>query len=197
MIETLIPYLLLYKYTTIFLIAFAAAFVVPIPSGDILMVASAFARVGYFDIFWVIFLSIIANILGDNLGYFIARKYGREVLSRIGFRRVLESNNFKKIEEKFNKHPGFIIFASRFEVLSTLSVNLLSGISKTPYKKFLIHEATGSAMQVTFYSMAGYLFANSWEAINNTAGKVALVVGLILIIVLVAFGKKIFSRLVK
>lgn len=197
MIEGLIPYLLLYKYTTIFLIAFAAAFVVPVPSGDVLMVASAFARVGYFDIFWVIFLSIIANILGDNLGYFIARKYGREVLSRIGFRRVLESNNFKKIEEKFNKHPGFIIFASRFEVLSTLSVNLLSGISKTPYRKFLIHEATGSAMQVTFYSMAGYLFANSWEAINNTAGKVALVVGLILIIVLVAFRKKIFSRLVK
>jgi membrane protein DedA with SNARE-associated domain len=197
LLQTIIPYLLFYKYTTIFVIAFGAALIVPIPSGSILMAASAFASVGYFNIYWVIVLSIIGNILGDNIGYWIARKYGREVLSKIGFRRVLESKSFKMIEDKFNKHPGFIIFASRFEVLSTLSVNLLSGISKTPYKKYLLYELFGSIAQVCMYSLLGYFFADSWESVNTIVGKVSLIVVLILVLVIISFTHKTIIKKLK
>lgn len=167
-----------------------AAFIIPIPSGNVLMIASGFASVGYFNLFWIIIISIVGNILGDNLGYWMARKYGKDVLCRIGFRRILNSNGFKNIEDKFNKHPGFLIFISRFEVLSTLSVNLLSGVSKTSYKKYLKHEIFGSISQVSFYSLIGYFFADRWESINTTIGKVALVVGLVLILLIISFSRK-------
>ncbi|MFA6251090.1 MAG: DedA family protein [Candidatus Paceibacterota bacterium] len=195
-LQTIIPYLLLYKYTTIFIIAFGAALIIPIPSGSILMATSAFASIGYFNIYWVIILSIIANILGDNMGYWIARSYGKEVLSRVGFRKILESKTLKMIEDKFNKHPGFIIFASRFEVLSTLSVNLLSGISKTPYKKYFIYESIGSVAQVCMYSLLGYFFADRWETVNTTVGRISLILVLVLALVIISFGhKKIIKKL--
>lgn len=89
LLQNLLIYLALYKYTTVFVISFLAAFIVPIPSGSLLMAASAYARFGYFDIYTIIFISIIANILGDNAGYFLARKYGYEVLSKFGFKRIL------------------------------------------------------------------------------------------------------------
>jgi len=193
-LQTIVPYLLLYKYVTIFTIAFGAAFIVPIPSGSILMAASAYASAGYFNIYLVIILSIIGNILGDNFGYWVARKYGREVLFRIGFRRILESDIFKTIDDKFNKHPGFIIFISRFEVLSTLSVNLLSGVGKTYYKKYLLHEVLGSISQVCFYSLIGYFFAENWQSINTTIGKISLVIGLIVVFLLISFGRKAIIR---
>lgn len=193
-LQNLIVYLVLYKYLTVFIITFFAAFILPIPSGSLLMAASAYAKFGYFNIQWVIILSIIGNVLGDNLGYFIARKYGRNVLSKIGFRRLLNSKSLKSIEQSYNKHPGFIIFASRFEVLSTLSVNLLSGLSKTPYKKYLAHELPGSVAQVLLYSMIGYLFADNWESINSTIGKITLVIVLVIVLFLVSFGKKIIKR---
>jgi membrane protein DedA with SNARE-associated domain len=193
-LQALISYILLYKYTSLFVISFIAAFIVPIPSGNVLMVSSGFASVGYLNIYWVIIISIIGNILGDNLGYWIARIYGKEVLSRIGFRRVLESNNFKKIENKFNKNPGFIVFASRFEVISTLSVNLLSGVSKTNYKKYFIYESIGSITQVCFFSFMGYFFADSWQSINTTIGRVVLVLVLIFILFLIFWGKNILLK---
>ena len=189
-LQNLIPYLVLYKYVSIFIIAFIAAFIVPIPSGSVLMVASAFASIGYFNIYWVIIISIIGNILGDNIGYFVARNYGEKVLSRVGFRRILESSTFRSIENKFNKHPGFIIFASRFEVLSTLSVNLLSGISKTHYRKYFVHEFFGSIAQVCLYSLIGYFFSDSWESINSTIGRVTLIIILILVLFIISFSKK-------
>jgi len=196
-LQTIIPYLLLYKYTTIFIIAFGAALVVPIPSGSILMATSAFASVGYFNIYLVIILSIIANILGDNIGYWIARRYGRGVLSKIGFRRILESNMFKIIEEKFSKHPGLIIFISRFEVLSTLSINLLSGVSKISYKKYFIYESIGSVAQVCMYSLLGYFFANSWESVNTIVGRISLVMVLVLVLVIISFGHKTIIKKLK
>ena len=193
-LQNLIPYLILYKYVTIFIIAFIAAFIVPIPSGSILMAASAFASIGYFSLFWVIIISIIGNILGDNLGYFIARKYGKDVLSRFGFRRIFESNNYKNLESKFYKHSGAIIVISRFEVLSTLSVNLLSGISKIPYRKYLAHEAPGSVAQVCTYSLIGYFFADNWQSVNTSIGEIALAICLILILFIFTFGKKRIMR---
>lgn len=195
-VQHIIPYLLLYKYVTIFIIAFMAAFIIPIPSGNVLMIASGFASVGYFNIFGIIIISIIGNILGDNLGYWTARKYGEGVLLKIGFGRIVRSKKFKNIEDVFNNHPGFIIFASRFEVLSTLSVNLLSGLSKTKYKKYLLHESLGSVAQVTMYSLIGYFFADSWGSINTTVGRIALVLGLVLIIFIISFGhKKIVNKM--
>lgn len=197
LLDTLIPYLLLYKYVTIFLIAFVAAFVVPIPSGSILMAAGAFAHVGYFNIFYIIIISIVGNILGDNLGYWMARKYGENVLSKIGFGRIIRSNTFKSIENLFNKRPGFVILISRFEVLSTLSVNLLSGLSKTPYKKYFIHESIGTVLQVSFYGMMGFLFADNWEQIGTTIGKITFIVGAITILTVILFSKRIIKRMLK
>lgn len=189
-VQHIIPYLLVYKYVTIFIIAFLAAFIVPIPSGNVLMIASGFASVGYFNLFWIIIISIIGNIAGDNLGYFMARRYGQDFLLKIGFGRILKSNKIKNIETAFNNRPGFIIFASRFEVLSTLSVNLLAGLSQTRYKKYLIHESLGSIAQVTMYSLIGYFFADSWESINTTIGRIALVGGLVLIIFIISLSGK-------
>jgi len=190
LIQNLIPYLLLYKYLTIFVISFFAAFIVPIPSGNLLMIASVFSKAGYFNFYLVILISIVANILGDNLGYWFARFYGERILSKIGFRRILQSRKFKELEEKYRTHPGFIIFISRFEVLSTLSINLLSGISKTPYRKYLIHESIGSVSQVCVYGTIGYVFYTSWESMNTITGKVSLIIGLITITLVIAFGKK-------
>ncbi|NCU28230.1 MAG: DedA family protein [Candidatus Moranbacteria bacterium] len=194
LLQNLLIYLALYKYTTVFVISFLAAFIIPIPSGSLLMAASAYARFGYFDIYTVVLISIIANILGDNAGYFLARKYGYEVLSKFGFKRILNSKKFKEIEVKYNNHPGFIIFVSRFEVLSTLSVNLLSGISKTPYRKYFLHEFFGSISQVLTYSMIGYIFADNWESINSTMGRVLLVIALLIVISVLSFGKKLIKK---
>src|ERR1035437_8263202 len=193
-LQNLITYLVIYKYVTIFIIALIAAFVVPIPSGSILMAASAFASIGYFNIYWVTVISIIGNILGDNALYFLAKGYGRRAFSRIGFRNILESNNFKNIEENFKKRPGLIIFISRFEVLFTLSVNLLSGVSKIHYKKYFTYEFLGSVAQVCIYSFIGYFFSDSWESINSTIGRVTLILILILVLFIISFGKK---RIVK
>jgi membrane-associated protein len=194
LLQHIIPFILLYKYTALFLVAFIASFVIPIPSGNVLIASGALSAVGYLNIWIIIPLSIVANILGDNLNYFISYKYGKKALHSIGLRKTLESNKFKKISIIFHKNPGFIIFLSRFEVLSTLFVNFLSGLGHLPYRKFIWHEVTGTIAQVSIYSMIGYFFENNWESIDTIIGKVTLILFLLILLSAIIFSKKALER---
>ena len=197
LVQNLIPYIVIYKYVALLVISFIAAFIIPIPSGAVLMATSAFAIEGHFNFGLVIIISIIGNLSGDSLGYWVARLYGEKIFSFIGFKRILRSKTFNLIEKRFREHPGFIVLASRFEVLSTLSVNLLSGIGKVPYRKYLLYESIGTVAQVCFYGSIGYIFGYNWQAINSLIGKIFLIIGLILVILTINFWSKIIAYLKK
>lgn len=188
--QFVLPYLLLYKYWALFSITFVAAFFFPIPPGTIIMASAAFAYQGYLSIVWVIVFSILGNIAGDNAGYWIARKYGREVLSRIGFAKTLDSVRYKKIETSIIKRPGFFVFISRFEVFTNLAVNLIAGLGKMPYQKYLLFEVLGEIFQVVLYGAIGYLFGSNWQALSSVIGRSLLVIMLIVVILVVIVRRR-------
>lgn len=196
--QAVLPYILLYKYWALFVVTFLSSSILPIPSGTILMTSSAFASQGYFKITTILLVVIIANILGDNLLYWFARLYGEKILSKIEFiKRILVSKKFIVIKEKISRRPGFLIFLSRFEVLFTLSINLLSGISKVPYRKFLKYEIIGTFANVFFYTIIGYSFGNSWQAVNKLIGDFTIFFFLAIALAVSLFGKKTIRKLSK
>jgi membrane protein DedA with SNARE-associated domain len=187
-ITAILPYLLLYKYWALFGLTFIAAFFLPIPPGTIIMASAAFSSQGYFNIIWVIVVSILGNIAGDNAGYWVARYYGEPVLSRIGFRKVLHSARYKRIQERVVRQPGFLIFISRFEVSINLVVNLISGLAKVPYRKYLLFESLGEIFQVALYSTIGYVFGSNWQTLSSLIGRT------LLIIIILGVGLFVISR---
>jgi len=194
-VQYIIPYILAYKYLAIFTVSFFAAFIVPIPSGSLLMATAGFASVGYFNFKLIIIISILGNIIGDNLSYWWARIYGKKIFSYIGFRKIIRSRTFSSIEHKFRQHPGAIVFLSRFEVLSTLSVNILAGIGKVPYRKYLMYESIGSISQVLFYGSIGYIFGYNWQSANNIISRILLLILFVLIFLIFKYKKSIVKYL--
>jgi membrane-associated protein len=196
LVQIIIPYILLYKYWAIFVFTFLASLAIPIPAGTLLITSSAFASQGYFNITTIFIVVYAANLAGDNLSYWLARLYGKKILSRVKFiDKILSSKNFMLIERSIKKHPGPFIFISRFEVISTLTTNMVCGLSKMPYKKFLIFEAEGTFANILFYAALGYVFGDSWQAINKLIGNFSLLLFLLLILGLSLFWKKIIHRL--
>ncbi|MDE2030942.1 MAG: DedA family protein [Patescibacteria group bacterium] len=196
LVQAILPYILIYKYLALFIITFIAALAIPIPSGTLLIASAAFSSQGYFSITKVLIVVILANILGDNTSYWLARFYGRKVLSRIGFiNRILISKNFALIERGIVKHPGALVLVSRFEVVSTLTINFICGFGKTVYKKYLTFEILGTIASVMFYGMLGYIFGDSWQAINSLIGNFSLLIFLLIVLGVSLFWKKIIAKL--
>lgn len=197
LVQIVLPYLLLYKYFAIFAITFFAALAFPVPPGTLLMASSAFASQGYLSFFWVVFWGSLGNIAGDNLGYFLARKYGKRVLTRIGFKKVLESQKYKNIEKRIKKRPGFLIFISRFEVFSNLAVNLMCGLGEVEYKKYLPFEIVGEVLQVLIYCSIGYFVGDNWQTISTLVSRFLLLIILIGALIVALFWKKIWNAITR
>ena len=75
-----LSYLLLYKYTTLFIIVFLAGFCVPIPINILLMAVGALSLEGNFNFYLALVTGSIANLLGDVAALFIFRRYGHAIL---------------------------------------------------------------------------------------------------------------------
>ncbi len=196
--QTILPYVLLYKYWALFIITFLASLAIPIPAGTLLVASAAFASQGYFNIVVLILVVMIANMAGDNVSFWLARFYGKRVLYKVGFlRKILTSKSFTVIEKRINERPGFVIFITRFEVIATLTTNLICGLGKVTYKKFITFEAIGAFFDTFFYAMIGYLFGDSWEAVNKLIGNFSILFFLAIALGVVLFWKKIIHTLSK
>lgn len=185
-VSIVLSYLLLYKYIALFTIAFLGAFLLPVPSSITLAAASAFASQGYFNFYLVFLVALAGNLAGDNLGYFLASRYGQRFLERIGFNHILRLRNYHALEEYVKTYPGSLIYFSRFLTEVDPAVNVLAGLVGIPWRTYFLYDFVGEFSYVALYSLTGYLLGNQWE--NNAgfftkSGLVMLLLGAVIMLI--------------
>lgn len=192
LLATTLSYLLLYNYVALFVVAFLAAFLFPLPSSAALLASGAFASQGFLNIYAVLIVALAGNILGDLTGYFLAQQYGKEFLMKIGFRKIIESKSFIGVEKILHDNSGSTIFITRFVGEIGPLVNILSGLTKMPFRKFFLYEATGELVYALVLGLLGYYVGSTWQ---NLTGTIELVgVGLIVILTAIIFTKRYFRK---
>lgn len=100
--------------------------------------------------------------------------------------KLADSEKFHEINHQISNHPVMIVYASRFFTGIAPAVNVISGLAKLRYRKYLTFEFLGECTEVAFFCMMGYIFGANWEYLNQL-GKWAwlLVVGGIIITYLI------------
>ncbi len=175
MLETLLSYVLLYKYLGIFIITFLGAFALPLPSGSMLMGAAAFATQGYLSFPLVLIFGISGNIAGDNSGYWLVRLYGLRVLKKVGLGKFFHEDRLNAARNQIEKHPLLTIYFSRFLTAVAPAVNVVCGFSNFNYKRYLFFESLGEITECSLFCAIGYIFGSNWEYINQLSGKLWII----------------------
>jgi membrane protein DedA with SNARE-associated domain len=169
-LATLLSYVLLYKYPAIFVITFFGAFALPLPSGSVLMAASAFAVQGYMSFPFVLLTGIAGNMAGDSSGYWLVRNYGIGVLDKLRLGRFFKKDRLDGARNQIDKHPILIIYFSRFMTGIAPAVNVVSGITRLPYKRYLLFECLGEITECSVFCFIGYIFGSNWEYVSQLSG---------------------------
>jgi membrane protein DedA with SNARE-associated domain len=188
LITSLLPYLLLYKYVALFLIAYIAALLIPLPSNTTLLAAAAFASQGYLNIYIVILVALIANVLGDMSGFAVAHRYGKSFLYAIGLRKAMASKRYMQLEGFIITNQRVSIFVTRFFGGVGPLVNILSGISTTiSFGKFCLYGISGEIVYVLSLALPGYFLGSQWQDIMDSFQYVSI--GIICVITLFVVRK--------
>ena len=175
--------------TSIYIILFCIIFIetglviMPFLPGDsLLFTAGLFARLGYFNIAYLIFILFIAAIVGDNVNYWLGRKIGLKVLHlKVRNKNLVKQEYLDKTHAFFERYGTKTIIMARFVPIVRTFSPFVAGIAEMNYRKFLSFDLFGGALWISSLTFAGY-FLGHFEWIQKHIDLVAI--GIIIISVL-------------
>ncbi len=160
----------IYIYLFLFLVIFVETGVVVMPflPGDSLLFAVGLiaSTTGQIDIYTIIPLLILAALLGDNLNYFIGKKFGDFVQSkeRILF---LKKSHIEDTEKYFAENGGKTVILARFIPIVRTIAPFVAGAGEMKYRTYLLYCITGAFIRVSSITLLGYFLGNiEWVKLN-------------------------------
>jgi membrane protein DedA with SNARE-associated domain len=156
---------------------------VPSPGETALVLAAILASQGKLHIWLVILIGVASAIVGDNIGYLLGRRFGREVLAAPG---PLHTRRIQAIEygdRFFERHGPKAVFVGRWIALVRFATAWLAGINRMPFRVFFVWNALGGITWGVTYGLAGYFGGHAAAHVLAQAGIVGLVVMVLVILV--------------
>lgn len=131
------------------------------PGDTLLLAAGFFAGAGKLPIGWLIIVSVVAAILGDNVGYRIGLRLGPKVFNRkdgLLFRKEY----VKRTEEFYERYGGVTIVLARFIAYVRTFAPVVAGVGRMNWFKFAVFNALGGIVWGAGLPLIGYAVGYSY-----------------------------------
>ena len=163
-----------------------------IPGDVILALGGVYSARGEMDLVWVIVLGTLAAIVGESIGYWLGRKYGRGLIRRLPLVRRME-RLFANAEDYFKRHGGWTVAIGRYATAAGAFIPFSAGVGKMPYGRFLALDVPAIVIWAAGISIFGYVFGQHLEFIDTVLSRF----GYIVLALFVAFfgGRFLWKRL--
>lgn len=129
--------------------------------GEIFFLAGGIlASTGTLDIRKVIVVLYLGGIIGDNISYFIGRKYGIKLYESFSryrfFKRFINEKNYDRGVTYFTKVGPVSVFFARFMGPISWITPFISGVYSMNYKKFVFYNFFGVILGIGQFIVVGY-----------------------------------------
>jgi membrane-associated protein len=170
--DKILSALLVYGYPILALIQLLGAIGAPVPDGVAGAVAGSLVAQGRMNFVTASLVVVVASVLGDVIGYGIGRVISRDVLERHGRWFGYTQARSARVEGLFT-HWGLItLFITRtFASYLSSAANLLAGVSRYRFAKFVAAALAGRALWSAAYLGLGYVIGSDFEAAAGFLGN--------------------------
>jgi membrane protein DedA with SNARE-associated domain len=113
-------------------------------------------------------------ILGDNVGFWVGRRFGRTLLLKHGHRIGISERELILGEYLFQRYGGSIVFFGRFVAFLRVYAALLAGANRLHPLQFTKYNASGGIVWATAFGIAGYALGKNMLLFVGPLGWLAL-----------------------
>jgi undecaprenyl-diphosphatase len=139
-----------------------------VPGETIVILGGVYAGLGELSLPIVAAVAVIGAIVGDNVGYWIGRRYGRGFLERHGRKLFVTEERLEATERYYARHGGKTVFLGRFIPVVRSVGFIVAGVSKMPWKRFLAYDIAGATIWGIGHTLIGYALGESSSASSGT-----------------------------
>lgn len=147
-----------FGYVGLFIIVFAESglfFGFFLPGDSLLLIAGVLAATGYLKIEILLPLIFAAAFLGDQVGYFSGKMFGRRFFARdSGW--LFHKDRITDAEMFFDKHGKKAVVIARFVPIVRTFIPIVAGIARMPYGVFVVFNFIGALVWGIGITLAGY-----------------------------------------
>jgi membrane-associated protein len=182
------PLLSDWGYLAIFLVVVLGNVGLPMPEETTLILAGYLVWRGELRFPIVLAVGIISAVGGDNLGYWIGRRYGAGVLERL--RQVIQVSprRFEQMRGFLTRHGSLAVFSARFIAGLRFLAGPLAGAIGIRLRPFMIGNVLGAVVFVPVAVGAGFAvgvgLGTQVERVRRMLGEVEhlLLIGAVVVV---------------
>src|SRR5437763_8643774 len=149
---------------------------IPSPGETALVAAAVLASQGKLQIWLVIMIGVASAIIGDNVGYLLGRKFGRQVLEAKGplYRHRVQA--IAAGDRFFERHGPKAVFLARWIALVRFIAAWLAGINKMRFRDFFFWNALGGITWGITFGLAGYFGGHAASRVLSEMGIIGAII---------------------
>ena len=179
-----------FPYLGIFLLLILGEIGFPFPE-DATLILSGFLTahevIKPLPAFSVVYLGLLIT---DFSLYVVGKKYGRSIVEHKRFHKIISPDRLSKLEEKFEKWGGLVIFLGRHVWGLRAQIFLVAGVMKMSAIKFLMADGIAAFFTIALWGGIGYLGGNSLQVLKKDVTRIEHIG--VVVLVLLLFGGIIF-----
>ena len=166
---------------------------------DVLLVFSALASATIMPhMLWPLYIAFILGCLvSAAIPYCIGRFLGHKRESIPLLRKVLSEERLVKLSLFYKKYGFWTFLVGRFIPFGVRNGFFMSqGISKTPYKKFLLYDGVACTIWVTLFFFSLYFLGQNFDSVLSSLKILNLVIFSLFVVACLAFWscKRLFKK---
>lgn len=128
--------------------------------GDTLLVAvGVLSARGVLNIWLVLPLIVLAAVTGNMLGYALARRFGRPMLTRASASHA-RRQRLQRAELLFQRHGAPTVVLARFVPFARTFVPVVAGLGAMRFPRFMLFNVIGALLWVVGMVLAGYFLGD-------------------------------------
>jgi membrane protein DedA with SNARE-associated domain/membrane-associated phospholipid phosphatase len=152
-----------------------------LPGEAPLIIAGVLAYQGRVHLAAVLLAASLGGVLGDSIGYWLGRRFGRRLESTWLGRKIGE-RRWEKSRAYVRERGGKAVFLGRFVSIFRTLAPPVAGSAHMPYRRFLVWNLPAAVIFAVGLVMAGYLAGSSWHLLEEYLGRASLVIVIIIVV---------------
>lgn len=182
--DSLSSYLAGLHYIGLFLLLILGGVGLPFPEDATLILAGVLLAAGEVDMAPALATVYAGVLLADFVLYSLGKKYGRYIVTRKRFHRLLPPHRLEVLEGKFKRHEVALILLGRHVMGLRAQLLLVAGVMRMNAVKFVVVDGVSAMFTIALMVSIGYYGGRSIPVIRQHVRHIELVVGIILGVVI-------------
>ncbi|AEM82168.1 DedA family protein [Streptomyces violaceusniger] len=140
-----------------------------LPGETAVVIGGVLASQGRAEVWWLAPAVVLAAIVGDSVGYEVGRHAGPRILATRPLRR--HAARVGRAQELIRRRGPAAVFFGRFIAFFRAMMPALAGVSRMPYRRFLLFNALGGLVWGVGFTLLGYFAGTAYSRVEGLVGR--------------------------